>query len=122
MPSVTQAAPSSDSKSVSSTSVPLRYRRAEAMTPPAGVVIHEPFSQVTTSAAKHAGESKVYTSEDSKRGRHEPCLCGGDRKWKHCHGSDQPQRESSHVDDAATDRSQLHAGGNRPVATDGEEH
>ena len=44
---------------------------------------------------------QVYAAEDAKRGRNEPCTCGSGRKWKHCHGSDHPQRDSSHGDDPA---------------------
>jgi uncharacterized protein len=29
-------------------------------------------------------------TEDAKRGRNDPCPCGGGRKWKHCHGSPAP--------------------------------
>ena len=30
---------------------------------------------------------RLYTVEDTKRGRNDPCTCGSDRKWKHCHGA-----------------------------------
>ncbi|HME02129.1 MAG TPA: anaerobic sulfatase maturase [Solirubrobacteraceae bacterium] len=29
----------------------------------------------------------VYARQDARRGRNEPCSCGSDRKWKHCHGA-----------------------------------
>ena len=29
----------------------------------------------------------VYAAQDSRRGRNDPCPCGGGRKWKHCHGA-----------------------------------
>jgi len=28
----------------------------------------------------------MIAAEDAKRGRNDPCPCGGGRKWKHCHG------------------------------------
>ena len=28
-----------------------------------------------------------YAKQDAARGRNDPCSCGGDRKWKHCHGA-----------------------------------
>ncbi len=28
-----------------------------------------------------------YASEDAKRGRNDPCTCGGGKKWKQCHGA-----------------------------------
>lgn len=28
-----------------------------------------------------------YAASDARRGRNEPCTCGGGRKWKHCHGT-----------------------------------
>jgi uncharacterized protein len=28
-----------------------------------------------------------YAADDARRGRNEPCPCGGGRKWKHCHGA-----------------------------------
>jgi uncharacterized protein len=28
-----------------------------------------------------------YAAADSRRGRNDPCPCGGGRKWKHCHGT-----------------------------------
>jgi uncharacterized protein len=30
---------------------------------------------------------QVYATEDSRRGRNDPCTCGSGRKWKHCHGA-----------------------------------
>ena len=33
-----------------------------------------------------AGIINVYATEDARRGRNEPCPCGGGRKWKRCHG------------------------------------
>ena len=30
---------------------------------------------------------EVYTAEDARRGRNDPCTCGSGRKWKHCHGA-----------------------------------
>ena len=30
----------------------------------------------------------LYAAEDARRGRNDPCTCGSDRKWKHCHGAD----------------------------------
>jgi serine-type anaerobic sulfatase-maturating enzyme len=33
-------------------------------------------------------------AQDAKRGRNEPCPCGGGRKFKHCHGNTQPTRQS----------------------------
>jgi uncharacterized protein len=29
----------------------------------------------------------MIASEDAKRGRNDPCPCGGGKKWKHCHGT-----------------------------------
>jgi serine-type anaerobic sulfatase-maturating enzyme len=29
---------------------------------------------------------RLYAAEDAKRGRNDPCTCGGPRKWKQCHG------------------------------------
>ena len=29
----------------------------------------------------------AYASEDSRRGRNDPCTCGSGRKWKNCHGA-----------------------------------
>ncbi len=29
---------------------------------------------------------RLYTAEDAKRGRNDPCTCGSGRKWKNCHG------------------------------------
>jgi uncharacterized protein len=29
----------------------------------------------------------IYAAQDSRRGRNDPCPCGGGRKWKHCHGA-----------------------------------
>ena len=29
--------------------------------------------------------ARRYAAADSRRGRNEPCPCGSDRKWKHCH-------------------------------------
>ncbi len=29
----------------------------------------------------------LYTAEDARRGRNDPCTCGSGRKWKHCHGA-----------------------------------
>jgi uncharacterized protein len=31
----------------------------------------------------------LYATEDARRGRNDPCTCGSDRKWKHCHGAAQ---------------------------------
>jgi uncharacterized protein YecA (UPF0149 family) len=28
-----------------------------------------------------------YATQDSRRGRNDPCPCGSGRKWKHCHGT-----------------------------------
>jgi uncharacterized protein len=28
-----------------------------------------------------------YAAEDAKRGRNDPCTCGGGEKWKRCHGA-----------------------------------
>jgi uncharacterized protein len=28
-----------------------------------------------------------YAAQDARRGRNEPCPCGGGRKWKRCHGA-----------------------------------
>jgi serine-type anaerobic sulfatase-maturating enzyme len=35
----------------------------------------------------------LYSAEDAKRGRNDPCTCGSGRKWKQCHGdvTQQPQ-------------------------------
>jgi uncharacterized protein len=30
---------------------------------------------------------RIYAAQDSRRGRNDPCPCGGGRKWKHCHGA-----------------------------------
>ena len=30
---------------------------------------------------------QLYAAEDARRGRNEPCTCGSERKWKHCHGA-----------------------------------
>ena len=30
----------------------------------------------------------AYAAADSRRGRNDPCPCGGGRKWKRCHGTD----------------------------------
>ena len=32
----------------------------------------------------------TYAIEDAKRGRNDPCTCGSERKWKHCHGAQAP--------------------------------
>src|SRR4051812_7995208 len=32
----------------------------------------------------------LYASEDARRGRNDPCSCGSGRKWKRCHGADEP--------------------------------
>ena len=37
-----------------------------------------------------AGIMDVYAAEDARRGRNEPCPCGGGRKWKRCHGQRLP--------------------------------
>jgi uncharacterized protein len=37
-----------------------------------------------------AGIVSLYTAEDARRGRNDPCTCGSGRKWKHCHGSGGP--------------------------------
>jgi uncharacterized protein len=29
----------------------------------------------------------AYAAADARRGRNDPCPCGGGRKWKHCHGT-----------------------------------
>ena len=29
----------------------------------------------------------VYSADDARRGRNDPCTCGSGRKWKHCHGT-----------------------------------
>jgi uncharacterized protein len=29
----------------------------------------------------------TYAADDARRGRNDPCTCGSDRKWKHCHGA-----------------------------------
>jgi uncharacterized protein len=29
----------------------------------------------------------AYGKQDSRRGRNEPCPCGGGLKWKRCHGA-----------------------------------
>ena len=29
----------------------------------------------------------LYAADDARRGRNEPCTCGGGRKWKQCHGA-----------------------------------
>jgi len=29
----------------------------------------------------------TYSRRDARRGRNDPCPCGGGRKWKHCHGA-----------------------------------
>jgi uncharacterized protein len=43
----------------------------------------------------HAGRPPAdlmagYASADSRRGRNDPCPCGGARKWKRCHGAPPP--------------------------------
>ena len=30
---------------------------------------------------------RIYAAADAGRGRNELCTCGGDKKWKHCHGA-----------------------------------
>ena len=30
---------------------------------------------------------RLYAQEDARRGRNDPCTCGSNRKWKHCHGA-----------------------------------
>ncbi|HZE04501.1 MAG TPA: anaerobic sulfatase maturase [Solirubrobacteraceae bacterium] len=30
--------------------------------------------------------TRIYAARDARRGRNEPCPCGGGRKWKQCHG------------------------------------
>ena len=30
---------------------------------------------------------RMYSAEDARRNRNEPCTCGSGRKWKHCHGT-----------------------------------
>jgi len=30
---------------------------------------------------------RLYSDEDARRGRNDPCTCGSGKKWKHCHGS-----------------------------------
>ena len=35
----------------------------------------------------------LYKAEDAKRGRNDPCTCGGGRKWKQCHGAPRPRTE-----------------------------
>jgi uncharacterized protein len=52
--------------------------------------IGEPMRQMVT--LLHAGRAPaelmgIYARQDSRRGRNEPCPCGGGRKWKHCHGA-----------------------------------
>jgi len=46
----------------------------------------------TMSALLKAGEAPsdlmaIYASADAKRGRNDPCTCGGGAKWKRCHGA-----------------------------------
>jgi hypothetical protein len=60
--STTRTAPFAVSKSVSSTSVPGRYRRSARTTSPAGASLQRPCRSSPSSAAKQAAESK--------RGRH----------------------------------------------------
>ena len=31
--------------------------------------------------------TRVYTADDARRGRNDPCTCASGRKWKHCHGT-----------------------------------
>ncbi len=58
MASMSTTTPSSVSISVSSTSVPSRYRRRVAFTSPFGAMSQRPFSGVPRSEAKHGAESK----------------------------------------------------------------
>ena len=62
MKSITRTAPSATSKSVSSTSVPGRYRRDADRISPAGASSQRPCRSSPTTAEKHDAESK--------RGRH----------------------------------------------------
>jgi len=32
----------------------------------------------------------ITLAEDARRGRNDPCPCGGGRKWKNCHGAELP--------------------------------
>ena len=57
MKSITRAEPSVVSKSVSSTSVPARYRRSVRVTSPAGAICQRPWLSSPSRAAKHAPES-----------------------------------------------------------------
>jgi uncharacterized protein len=34
----------------------------------------------------------TYAAQDLRRGRNDPCTCGGGRKWKRCHGAAVPAR------------------------------
>ncbi len=36
----------------------------------------------------------AYAAEDARRGRNDPCPCGGGRKWKACHGAAAPVSRS----------------------------
>ena len=40
---------------------------------------------------------QLYTAEDARRGRNDPCTCGSGRKWKHCHGASVPGSLNSEV-------------------------
>ena len=36
----------------------------------------------------------LYATEDTARGRNDPCTCGSGRKWKRCHGAEPPARRA----------------------------
>jgi len=65
MKSMSVAAPSAVSKSVSRTSEPSVYRRLRFVTSPTGAIRQRPFSGPPRSAAKHAAESKRGTQSHS---------------------------------------------------------
>jgi hypothetical protein len=65
MQSVRRTAPAAVSQSVSSTSVPSRYRRRTAFTSPAGASRHRPCCSLPSSAAKQAFASKRGTQSQS---------------------------------------------------------
>ncbi|HUK44821.1 MAG TPA: SEC-C metal-binding domain-containing protein [Gaiellaceae bacterium] len=48
--------------------------------------------KLMTERLRHGGAPSeivaLYTTEDARRGRNEPCTCGSGSKWKSCHGSE----------------------------------
>ena len=54
------------------------------------------MSGLLRSGRPPAGLMSGYAAADARRGRNDPCGCGGGRKWKRCHGA-----EPEHPDDPA---------------------